>query len=84
MSESFQTDLDKVWSSVDTDSKFKPGDYINHLYLVGVTSVALSDSERTAIRPPFSNSGFALAPVIKGFPCGAVPVSWKSEVPMVS
>ena len=68
MSESFQTDLGKVWSSVDTEGKFKPGGYINHLYLVGVTSVALSDSERTAVQPPFCNSGFALAPVIKGFP----------------
>ena len=68
MGELFKNELSQVWSSVDRDEKYKPADRINNLYLVGITSVALSDDARTAARSPFSESGFALAPVIKGFP----------------
>lgn len=66
MGQAFQLDLRKVWSHVDSGSRFRPGDYMDHLYLVGATSVALSDSERAAVRPPYSSSGFAIAPVVKG------------------
>ncbi len=68
MGESFDIDLKKIWSQVDNSRNLKPGEYMNHLYLVGATSVALSDNERTTARPPYNRSGFALAPVIKGFP----------------
>lgn len=67
MGEAFHIDLHKVWSEVDTGHRLRPGDYIDHLYMVGATTVALADGERTAVRPPYSSSGFALAPVIKGY-----------------
>ena len=67
MGESFNSDIMKIWSIVDSDRNLKPGEYIEHLYLVGATTVALSDSELTGVRPPYNRSGFALAPVIKGF-----------------
>ena len=67
MGEEFNLDLNDVWSRVDPGSRFRPGDTIDYLYLVGATTVALSDSERTAALPPYSSSGFALAPVVKGF-----------------
>ncbi|MCE9575768.1 MAG: UvrD-helicase domain-containing protein [Deltaproteobacteria bacterium] len=35
--------------------------------LVGATTVALRDSERSAVPEPFRSSGFALAPVVRGF-----------------
>ena len=66
MSETFHFDLNEVWSQVDPGGKFRPGDYMEHLYFIGATTVALSDSERMAVRPPYSSSGFALAPLIKG------------------
>ena len=67
MGESFHRDLGDVWSRVDADSRFKPGDTIDHLYLVGATTVALSDGELSGARPPYSSSGFALSPLVKGF-----------------
>ena len=67
MGEGFHADVGTVWSHVDAGKRLRPGDYMDYLYLVGSTTVALSDSERTAVRPPYSNSGFALAPVVKGF-----------------
>ena len=63
----FDLDLRKGWSRVDADGSYRPGDQISHLYLLGATTVAMSDSERMAVRRPYSDSGFALAPVIKGF-----------------
>ena len=63
-----QADLGKVWSIVDNNRTVRPYDRIKNIYLAGVTTVALSDSERNAARLPFRTSGFALAPVIKGFP----------------
>ena len=67
MGESFLNDLGEVWSDVDSRKEFKPGEYIDHIHLIGATTVALSDSERSAVLAPYSLSGFALAPVIKGF-----------------
>ena len=66
LGEAFHLDLNEVWSHVDTGGRLRPGDYMEHLYLIGATTVALSDSEQMAVRPPYSSSGFALAPVIKG------------------
>ena len=68
MSKVFRSDIGALWSRLDTDDAFKPGDYIQHLYLFGVTTVALTESERDGVRQPFKDSGFALAPVVKGFP----------------
>ena len=67
MGESFSRDLGEVWSRVDTDSSVRPGDTIDHLYLLGATTVALSEGELSAARPPYNSSGFALSPVVKGF-----------------
>jgi hypothetical protein len=68
MGDSFRYDMRKLWSRVDTDHRLRPSLAIPHLYLVGVTTVALSEVEREAVRPPFRQSGLALAPVVKGFP----------------
>ena len=68
MGEGFQSDIGKLWSEVDRNGNLRPVDHINHIYLVGATSVALSDGELSAVRPPYNRSGFALAPLIKGFP----------------
>ena len=69
LSDSFRADLNKIWLMVDTNRRrFRPPGLIRHVYLVGVTSVALSDSERKSAGLPFSASGFALAPIVKGFP----------------
>ena len=68
MSKMFRSEISALWSRLDTDDAFKPGSYIQHLHLFGVTTVALTESERDAVRQPFKDSGFALAPVVKGFP----------------
>lgn len=68
LGDTLQTDIGKVWSMVDSSQTLRPAERINHLYLIGVTTVALPDGERSAYQPPFRNSGFALAPIIKGFP----------------
>jgi hypothetical protein len=68
MSASYQQDLGRLWSVVDVDKNLKPAETIHHLYLVAVGTVGLSEDERAAVRPPYSRSGFALAPIVKGFP----------------
>lgn len=54
----------------DRNSQWKkgtmPGD-LQGFALVGVTTVALRDDERNAVPDPFRSSGFALAPVVRGF-----------------
>ena len=68
LSDRMQADLAKVWSLVDKQGRLRPAGRINNVHMIGVTTIALSDSQRTATRPPFRTSGFALAPVVKGFP----------------
>ena len=68
LSDSFGHDLGKLWNRIDPERKLKPAPAIQHLYLVAVTTVGLSEEQQAAVRPPFNQSGFALAPVIKGFP----------------
>ena len=43
---------------------------IHHLYIYGATTVVLADTdERLAdLHPPYANTGFLLAPLVKGFP----------------
>jgi len=54
----------------DRNSRWKkgtmPGD-LQSFYLVGATTIALRDNERSAVPEPFRSSGFALAPVVRGF-----------------
>lgn len=67
-SQGFRRDIWDICSRVDTEKRLRPPPVIPHLYLVGVTTVALSEQHLGAVRPPFNRSGFGLAPVVKGFP----------------
>ncbi len=68
LSRSFRYDLGQLWSRVDIDQNLRPAETIPHLHLVAVTTIGLTEEERGALRAPFSQSGLALAPVVKGFP----------------
>lgn len=68
LSGSFRADLGKLWSRIDSEGTLKPAENIPHLYLAAVGTVGLAEHERGAVRPLFSQSALALAPVIKGFP----------------
>jgi ATP-dependent exoDNAse (exonuclease V) beta subunit len=68
MSAAFQGDLGQVWSLVDKKRKLKPASTIQHLYVPEVTTVALSETERDVAQGPLRQSGFALAPIVRGFP----------------
>ena len=68
MSELFGQDIKRLWGRVDIDRKLRPAGTIHHLYLIAVSTVALSEDQCSAVRYPFSQSRFALAPVVKGFP----------------
>lgn len=68
LSSSFRADLGRVWSKIDQNSTLRPAENIPHLYLVAVGTVGLAEHERGAVKPPFSRSALALAPVVKGFP----------------
>lgn len=59
----FQDDRDELWKR---NKGKRPGD-LNNLHLVGLTTVALADEERARAQPPYQQSGFALAPVVRGF-----------------
>jgi hypothetical protein len=67
LSQAFHHDFGRLWSRVDTEQRLKPGAVIQNLYLIAVSTVALSEDQRGAARPPFDQSGLGLAPVIKGF-----------------
>lgn len=68
MSRSFKNDLGNLWGIVDPGKKLRPAPDIRNLYLAAVSTVGLSEVELGAVKPPFDQSGFALAPVVKGFP----------------
>jgi len=68
LSNSFRADLGRLWSKIDQSSSLKPAENIPHLYLAAVGTVGLAEHERGAVKPPFSQSALALAPVVKGFP----------------
>lgn len=68
LSGSFQADLGRLWSKIDSGRNLRPAEGIPHLYLAAVGTVGLSEDERGAVKRPFSQSGLALVPVVKGFP----------------
>jgi hypothetical protein len=68
LSESFKIDLGKLWGKVDRFSRLKPAPAIRHLHMIGVSTVCLTEMERSRARVPYSQSAFALVPVVKGFP----------------
>ena len=55
-------------SKIDQSSTLRPAENIPHLYLAAIGTVGLTENERSAVKPPFSQSALALAPVVKGFP----------------
>jgi hypothetical protein len=68
LSETFNRDLGQLWSCVDSGKRLRPHGLINNIFLVGITTVCLNGSQRDSVKAPFNRSGFALAPVVKGFP----------------
>jgi hypothetical protein len=68
LSSSFGADFGRLWSKIDAGKTLRPAENIPHLYLAAVSTVGLAEHERGAVRPPFSQSALALAPVVKGFP----------------
>jgi len=68
MSDEFDYDMKKLWGRVDVDRKLRPAPTINNLFLIAVTTIALPEDQRWAVKHPFNQSGVALAPVVKGFP----------------
>jgi hypothetical protein len=68
LSSSFRADLGKLWSKIDSERRLRPAGNIPHMYLAAVGTVGLGEHERNAVKPPFSQSAIALAPVVKGFP----------------
>jgi hypothetical protein len=68
LSEAFNRELGALWSRVDTDERLRPHHLVHNIFLVGVTTACLSETQREAVKAPYSRSGFALAPVVKGFP----------------
>ena len=68
LSNSFQADLGKLWTKIDSEGTLRPAEIIPHLYLAAVGTVGLAEQERSAVKSPFSQSAMALVPAIKGFP----------------
>jgi hypothetical protein len=68
LSSSFRADFGRLWSKIDAGKTLRPAENIPHLYLAAVSTVGLAEHERGAVKPPFSQSALALAPVVKGFP----------------
>ncbi len=68
MSEQFKQDLWAVAAIIDPEKRLKPPLTVSNLYLIGITTVALTDEQRSSLRGSAGWSGFGLAPVIKGFP----------------
>lgn len=68
LSISFQYDFAQLWSRVDPERKLRPAGMIPHLYMVCVSTIALTDEQQVSAKPPFSQGAMALGPVIKGFP----------------
>lgn len=68
MSAQFKQDLWAVASIIDPEKRLKPPLTVSNLYLIGITTVALTDEQRSGLRAAAGWSGFGLAPVVKGFP----------------
>lgn len=67
LSQAFDHDLKRLWSRMDPGGRLRPTQLIPYLYLIGVTTVGIAEDARWAVKHPFSQSGMALAPVVKGF-----------------
>jgi hypothetical protein len=68
LSKWFEEDRDRLWAyAVKRRRDIKPPGIIPHLYLIGLTTVAFREDERKLLEPPYRESGFALAPVVRGF-----------------
>lgn len=58
----------EVVSKKNGGKKHKPASTIKCIRMVGATTIAIPESQRENIAPPWRHSGFMLAPVITGFP----------------
>lgn len=67
LSKGFNQDRDRLWSCAKRKGPVSPPSLIPHMYLVGLTTVAFREDERVLLEQPYRESGFALAPVIRGF-----------------
>jgi hypothetical protein len=63
----FKMDHSRLWGRMDPEGRLRPTQLIPYLYLVGVTTVGIAEEKRWAVKHPFSESGLALGPVIRGF-----------------
>jgi hypothetical protein len=68
LSAQFKQDLWAVAGILDPEKRLKPPLTFSNVYLVGITTVALTDEQRGGLRASAGWSGFGLAPVVKGFP----------------
>lgn len=68
LSKSFAADVRELWNKVDHNNMLRPGLVTPNVYVKAVGTIALTENERGALKPPFDQSGLALAPVVKGFP----------------
>lgn len=68
LSRGFEQDRERLWTYAKKRmGPVSPPSCIPFIYLVGLTTVAFREDERKLLDPPYRESGFALAPVIRGF-----------------
>lgn len=67
MSRNFDFEVRELWRIVDRAGDLRPAPEIRHLHAVAITTIALGDDDLDSVGAPYNASGFALAPVVKGF-----------------
>lgn len=70
LSRSFGYDLLEIGEHISKSSgskKLYPGYCINHVYLSGISTAVIPETERSKLKTPWCHSGFCLIPVISGF-----------------
>lgn len=68
LSRGFEQDRERLWAYAKKRmGPVSPPTCIPFIYLVGLTTVAFREDERKLLDPPYRESGFALAPIIRGF-----------------
>jgi len=67
LSESFESDLKKLWSRVDRDQRLRPPTTIPHLRIAAVSTVGIGESDSDVVAYPFNKSRIGLMPIIRGF-----------------
>lgn len=75
LSREWENDVSLLWGMIDRNDKLRPAFKLDHIYLFGITTIGLSDSEMENTATPFDETGIALAPAVKGF----TPLSFYSR-----